>query len=128
MRVEVPNYADKVTGHTEGSEDGTQLGVVDRGVSAFEVYVCGEAVPARGNSVFEGELQKGDGSGAGVPLTEALLCFRENLVRLSIVSRHLRKDACPQLVQAVSEVDGAIILQVSGVPHFVEQNSGAVEP
>ena len=54
VSVQVLNNAYKIRGHAHGSENGTELFMVNRGVCALEIYVRGEAVATRGNGVFEG--------------------------------------------------------------------------
>ena len=94
--------------------------MIDRGIGALEVNVGGEAVPARVNGILKGKLEERDSPGAGVPFPKALLGLRKNLVRLCIVGGHLSEETCPELVRTVSEADGAVVLQVSGIALFVE--------
>ena len=102
--------------------------MVNRGICALKVNVRGEAVATRGNGIFESELQVGNGASTGVALAEPFLGLREQLVGLCIVRGDFCEEASPQLVQTVSQTDGAVVKELSGISLFVKEDSSVVQP
>jgi hypothetical protein len=49
-------------------------------------------------------------------------------VGLGVVRGDLCEEASPQLIQTVSQADGAIIKELSGIALLVKEDSSAVQP
>jgi hypothetical protein len=102
--------------------------MVHRGVGSFEVDVGDKAVPTTVHGILQGQLDVGNGPGTGFAFAESLLGFRKNLVSFGVAGGHLREHTCPELVQTISQADGAVVRQLGGVPFLVKEDCGTVKP